>query len=313
MKKDIKIRYKQNKRIFTLFCALALIEHNKNKDCILKVNPQYYQIQKALKKRCAVFSSKFLAYFKKDHYIQYLVWVLRHSDFPGFKLITKNKDSIQHIDSWFAGFDKIIKEFYFKAGIDDLWNNIQIKNKQTVKWYEQKTKKTVQQIIDIFKNDNLFFQEICIIPNLLETRGAGCGPLIKPTAYIVFGHTFKKNQDCNLIVHELLHSVVNPLIDSDIELQKEFYVFEKLYQEITTADSRKYYPVWQWIGYEYLVKITHADIMTKGKREKYFKLENSWGFPKVEEFYKIYDNCKTLSKSYKETILNTLKAIATKY
>jgi len=309
MEEKIKIRCQQDQRVFTLFCALNLTEHNKIKESILKVSPQYHQIQKHLKKNHNKFISKFTTFFKKDHYIQYLIWVLRHSEFPDFELKAKNEDSIQHSDIWFAGFDKIIKEFYLEAKIDNLWDDIQANNNQAIKWYKEKTQKSVLQIMDIFKNEKLFFQEVCIVPNLLETLGAGCGVLVSSTAYIVFGSTYNESKDTDLIAHELLHNIINPIIDNDPILKKQFKVFKDIYLKITTPDSRKYYSKWEWVGYEYLVKIVHAQIMPVNKREKYFNLENKWGFPKVEEYFSIYQNCKKISKSYQEILLNTLREI----
>lgn len=80
-----------------------------------------------------------------------------------------------------------------------------------------------------------------------------------------------------------------------LEVKKQFRIFRSLYKRLTTTETRKYYSQWQWIGYEYLVKIVLLGLLTEAERKKQIAYELSWGFKGIQKMYEIYHKLQKVS------------------
>lgn len=276
-----------DKRIFVLYCALALSGHNIFNGTTLSVQPIYKKFQKKLNKEWGDFLPKFQKYFTRDHYVQYLLWTLRHSDFPEFKLTNKKKDSLQKDDNWFVGFDKLIRDFYQKAEIGGMFEEYVNITSRVIENEGKIVLRFLNEKLKPLHTEKVSFQKVYIVPNLLETKGAGFGVLLPSLAYVLFSPTFTQ-QDNILVLHEFLHCIINPIIDESKVMKRKFHVFKKIYPSITTDQSRKYYPQWEWVGYEYLVKLVLLVLLSPKERGVQMKKEKSWGFRRIEKMYSLF-------------------------
>lgn len=301
--KKIKISFSLDKRIFCLYCALVSCNiHEKFKKNLSKSN-FYKELQSHFQHLKLSSRKKLELFFNRNHYFQYLCWVLRHSDFPEFKLRTRNKDSLQKPDSWFDGFDEVLRRFYKEAEIKKLWERSKPKYQKIIFLYQEETEKKILEVIRRVreKKIKLYFNEIVLIPNLLEAIGVGFAPMIPPRAYIIFGPSTKK-VNTSLIIHEFLHHLINPLLEEK-EIKKKLIIFRKKYFSFTTPLSRKFYPKWSWIASEYFVRAFQATlIQNKIEREKFLKMEEKQGFPKIKWFFYCFQKFKHRDSMRKQII-----------
>ncbi|MCK4520733.1 DUF4932 domain-containing protein [Candidatus Parcubacteria bacterium] len=307
--KKIKIAFSLDERVFCLFCALILCNvHQKFKEKLPK-SSFYKNVQNYLQSLNISNIKMMEQFFDRGHYVQYLCWTLRQSDFPEFKLKTKNKDSLQKPNIWFQGFNQVLRKFYKEAEIKKLWQKSKPNYQKVISFYKRKTNSQILQIIKHLEKENIewHFNEIILIPNLLETTGAGSAPLITPRAYIVFGPSFEK-VDTYLIIHEFLHHLINPILEEK-KIKKKSEIFKKLYPLLTNSISRKFYPKWQWIISEYFVRGLQASfIQNKTKQEKFFAEEKKQGFSKIKWFTYCFFKLKN-KYSLKEKIIEILNEL----
>jgi len=284
MSKKLKIEYQLNKNIFTLFSAYSFWEYEKHCGYKVAKTKFYFKIQKLLKdkKREIPSGKKLFKYFKKDHSVYYTVWVLRHSEFPEFKKLPF-KEKNQKKDDWYKGFNKLLKEFYYEADIEKIWPKYKKEYLKKINGYEKEIPIVFERAINYLRMEGPFeFNKVVLIPNLLV--GGGFGPLINKKSIIVLDpFWYKKKIYFSFILHEFLHSLINPLTDkkTNKNLVNET---EDLYKKLTTKISRKHYPEWWMIVNEYIIRSIQGELFNKRNLGEYTSDQIKKGFHYIEWF-----------------------------
>ena len=240
----------------------------------------------------------------------YVVWVLRHSKLPEFKKLGF-RDKNQKPESWYRGFDETFKDFYHQADLNKLWLESSKLYLKKIEGYKKEVPAIIKNALSYLRVEKIRnFNEVILIPNLLIT--GGFGPLMDKKAIIIidpFG--YKKKIYFNLITHEFLHSIVNPLTDERVN-KKIINNSKSLYKKLTTNTSRKHYPEWWMIVNEYLIRAIQGRLFNKSNLKSYIVIQKKRGFPYIKWFLiqiSFYEKSRSSFEDYLQKILHNLKEL----
>lgn len=306
------ISFKADKRIFTLFCGLYSTKanyfaHISDK----KLGPFGKRIKHILFKKRFKSTSKLRKYFEREHPYYFIIWVLQHSNPPQFKKLYKKWEGEFSL-SWYKSFGETLREFCYEANISQLWRGYQEEASREINKYRKITLSVLQEILEYLRIEKLPFKKIILIPNLLDAIGAGYGPVIGKKIYIIFSPTNKEGPNIQLLRHEFLHSIINPLIQKKIN--KEIIKRDKqLIQGMITSPALEYYNDLELIIIEYILRAIELRLLPSNKKNQYIQKQIKLGFPQIEFFdsqLKIYEKEKKNFSRYLPDILRNIKYLS---
>lgn len=303
------ISFKLDKRIFTLFCALEVAEIEYFKDVSLnKLSAVGREIKNFFYKRKIKSLYKLKKILKKRHPYYFIIWMLQHFDPPSLKRLYKKWEGELSLN-WYGNFGELIKEFYFEAEIGKLWEKYQKEYKKEIKRYQKSAPLIIQKAINYLKIKKPPFKKIIFVPNFLDKIGAGYGPTVHKKAYIIFSPN-KKNINTQLIRHEFLHSIINPLVQGCGRNNKLIQRNKRFLQKTATSFSLKYYDEPEAITSEYIIRAIEGRLVSSNKRSNYIKKQVRLGFPFAgffNEQLKKYESSGKIFSEYLPVILENIK------
>lgn len=167
----------------------------------------------------------------------------------------------------------------------------------------------IQKILNYLKIKKLPFKKIIFIPNLLEAIGAGYGATIRDRAYVIFSLS-KSNLNIQLLRHEFLHNIINPLIQKRRINKKIIQENKQLLRKIVSPTFLKYYDDPEIIAVEYIIRTIELRLFSTKKRSQYIRDQIKSGFSYIEFFdaqLKDYEKNKKPFVKYLPIILKNLK------
>ena len=306
---DDFVQFRADKRIFLLFSALNMcgydLENNKK-----GMHPIRTKTRRELKSKHLSTITDLGRYFNKcDRNVsEFIVWALHYSDPP--QLRRNQKDWFGRIaESCFAGFQDVLRDFYFEAGVEDLWGQCLPTYLEEIGRYEESTKKEINHMLGYLKLDKLPSERIIHIPNLLDSYWVGYGPKVGDNSYVVFGPTAGRTF---LGLHEHLHPIVKPMLK---KYAGKVRGTEHLYVKVKNKMNRYGYSTWAITVEECLIRALTIRLM-KGvlpsmSTEDSIEREHKNGFIYVKDFYDrlaSYEKSKKVFEQYLPTILEALEA-----
>ncbi len=200
-----------DQRIFTLFAALNAAGYD-DEAAGLALHPIRQRVRAALAERDLPSLARLRPIF--DHVADYhlVAWVLQRGDPPDFKraevgwwVSTRASD--------FDGLDEALGDFYREAGIATLWRDVEPAYRIDIDRWQPSAEAVLEDIRAYLRIDAVPFRQAVVLPNLLDAHYRGTGPQIGAIAYVVAGPTETELSLQGLIGHELLHSIVDPMLD----------------------------------------------------------------------------------------------------
>lgn len=303
------IIFQRHKGIFTLFCALGFTKTNYFGEISdKKISNISKEVSSFLSKKKIPSVSRLKKFFKKQHPYYFVNWVLQHSDPPQFKRLYRKWGGELSL-KWYKGFGKFLRRFYFEADIAQLWERYQETYSKEIGRYRKKSFSIIQKALIYLRIKKTPFKKIVFIPNLLDKIGAGYGPTVHKKAYIIFGPS-KTNINTQLICHEFLHSIINPLVQRCDRNNKLIQRNKRFLQKAASSFSLKYYDEAEAITSEYIIRAIEGRLVSFNKRSNYIKEQIKLGFPFArffEEQLKEYESNSKIFSEYLPVILENIK------
>jgi len=303
------ILFRTDKRIFTLFCAL----HSTRASYFKRISDKKLsslgkKIRKLLPGKRFKTTYKLKSYFNKQLPCYFIIWMLQHSDPPQFRRLYKKWGEKLSLDCY-KGFDKLLQEFYFEANVSQLWKECQGKSLEEFNKHYKIAFLFIQKILNYLKIKRLPSKKIIFISNPLDAIGAGYGPTIHDKVYVIFGPS-KGSLNIQLLRHEFLHSIINPLIQKRRINKRVIKENKQLLRKIVSPIALKYYDDPEIVAIEYIIRTIELRLFSTKKRSQYIRDQIKCGFPYIEFFdaqLKDYEKNKKPFATYLPIILKNMK------
>ena len=202
-------------RIFTLFAALNAAGFDQEYDGI-PMHPVRQTVRAALKDRDLPSLARLKPIFDRVSHYHLVEWVLQRGIPPEFgRAETGWWVSRRAAD--FDELDEALFAFYLEADIPTLWREIEPAYRAEIDRWQPLAEQSIIQIQAYLGTSNLPFHQAVIIPNPLDAYYSGTGPQVGEIAYVVSGPTETELSLQGLIEHEILHSVIGPMLDRNID------------------------------------------------------------------------------------------------
>ncbi len=208
------IVFRSDEGLFTMMAALNAAgydDENNSKG----MHPVRLQVRADLARKNLPSRERILSYYKRGtiNESKFIEWILCRSGPPDFS---------RRVDGWwvnlapgfFFGFNGVLRDFDREAGIASLWKQVQPDYEAESARYRSGAAPAIERVFAYLRVRRPPESRIVILPNLLDAYGRGNGPAIGPVSYIVVGPS--ETPDMDLIQHEAMHPVINPLVDAHL-------------------------------------------------------------------------------------------------
>ncbi len=195
----------------------------------MEMSPIRQQVRAALSEKSLPSLAQLKPFFERVPDFHLVVWALQRGNPPAFGRAEAGW-WVSTPAANFEGLDKALEGFYHEADIPTLWQEVQPAYQAEITRWQPLAKQSLINIQAYLKTGDLPFQQVVIIPNPLDAYYSGTGPQVGDIAYVVSGPTETELSLMGLIEHEVLHSVIGPMLDQQIE-------------QIPNSTSRRLYAV----------------------------------------------------------------------
>jgi len=242
----MEIKAQPDIRIFNLYCFLNFSGYNEenNKE---GMHPVRVSVRKALEKLKENSDLKVLiSYYKKFyeekkiHLYNFNKHALSLTTPPEFEIIQDSKAI-----NLLPGLDQILKISYEKLPVEILWKEFLPKHLEEAEKYQKLIPEIYTKTCEYLKIQDESLDILQVIPNLLESYHRGKSITVNKTLYIIQGSTASGEPNTRGISHELVHHLINPILDDfteQIDGKKSF--FEKVNKTLELLNSYN-----SWSGY----------------------------------------------------------------
>lgn len=204
-----------DERIFTLFAALNAVGFDHEYDGI-PMSPIRQQVRAALSGKDLDSLARLKPFFDRIPDFHLVVWALQRGNPPIFGRAEAGW-WISTTAAGFEGLDEALEAFYLEAEIPTLWKEVEPAYQKEIEQYRPLAEDSLADIRTYLRTNELPFSQVVILPNPLDTHYSGTGPQVGEIAYVVAGPCETELSLKGLIEHEVLHSVIGPMLDQHID------------------------------------------------------------------------------------------------
>lgn len=205
-----------DERIFTLFAALNAAGFDREYQGI-PMSPIRQQIRAELNGRDLPSLKHLKPYFDRIPDYQLVVWALQRGPAPEFGRAEAGW-WVTTRAATFDGLSTALSDFYKEADIADLWQQVGPQYAAEIAHWKPLAETSLTEIQTYLGVTELPFHQLVVIPNPLDSYYSGNGPQINVTAYVVAGPTETDLSMKGLIEHEILHSIIGPMLDKNLSV-----------------------------------------------------------------------------------------------
>ncbi len=216
----VNIRFQNDVRLFTVMAALnaagfdAESEGRTMSEVRLRVREELSGLDPELVGRLRQFYLEKLEGAAIDHpQTAYTSLALLLSGPPGFELASAEENlpaDARHV----AGFERLLPEFYRKAGVPKLWEKYRPAYERELLAYEPLLREIITETLEYFRVPArvVLDREIVLIPDLLDQKDIVNARNLERVYYIVAGPADDPRSNRRQLQHEYLHFLVDPLV-----------------------------------------------------------------------------------------------------
>lgn len=204
-----------DERIFTLFAALNAAGFDREYEGIA-MSPVRQQVRDALSGKDLPSLAHLKPFFERIPDYHLVVWVLQRGNPPEFDRAEAGW-WVSRSAADFEGLDEALGAFYREADIPAIWREVEPAYHVEINRWQPLAEQSLANMMVYLKISEIPFRQAVIIPNPLDTYYSGTGPQVGETAYVVAGPTETELSLKGLIEHEILHSVLGPMLDRNID------------------------------------------------------------------------------------------------
>lgn len=277
------ITVKNNLNVFILSLALCGWEYEKVYSKKQSVPIVYKEIKEEILSH-GLKIHKFDYYFKEKNPYWYFRWVLKHTEYPEYEI---SDDYSEEEKKFFEKFDELFLDFAKSVEYEKYLKKIKSFLKNEIDKYEKITSDLIEKTHNILKANTADLKDTLVIPNYLAIIGSGFAILDDPRKLIIItGPPKDKNDNLSeLIVHEYLHNIVNPLTDKFLK-EKATDTPKCIVSDFFLANHPKYWMVLnEYIVRSLVILITADNIEKAVERERDVR-----GFVKIKDINSVIEN-----------------------
>ena len=200
-----------DERIFTLFAALNAAGFDREYDGVA-MSPIRQQVRAALSGKDLPSLTRLKPFFDRIPDFHLVVWALQRGNPPSFERAEAGW-WISTMAAGFEGLDEALEAFYQDAEISKLWKEVEPAYQAEIHQYQPLAEQSLADIQAYLRTSEFPFRQVVIIPNPLDAHYSGTGPQVGEIAYVVAGPSETELSLKGLIEHEVLHSVIGPMLD----------------------------------------------------------------------------------------------------
>ncbi|MCL4465122.1 MAG: DUF4932 domain-containing protein, partial [Chloroflexi bacterium] len=209
------------------------------------------------------------------------------------------------------GTAPLLNEFYTKARIGALWDANKSEVQAHLRDIMPRFVTPAQEVFDYSQWPSLPAQSYVYVPNYLEAYGRASTSKLDDKRYIMEGPSFGATSHINTFRHEVAHSVVNPVVEENLDLVES----KRALFRAAPAEVKRYYRDWATFVAECLVRavtVRVADLSTPtpGTGEAMRKADMERGFflvgPFVEQL-KAYETSGMTLREYAPKIFEAME------
>lgn len=204
-----------DERVFTLFAALNAAGFDREYEG-LSMSPIRLQVRAALSGKDLPSLARLDPYFEQIPVYHLVTWILQRGNPPVFGRADKGW-WVSARAAEFDGLSEALSTFYYEADIPTIWHEVEPAYQAEIERWQSLVEQSVSHIQAYLGTSNFPFRQAVIIPNPLDSYYSGTGPQVGEIAYVVAGPTETELSLQGLIEHELLHSVIGPILDQRID------------------------------------------------------------------------------------------------
>lgn len=232
----IKVKAMADKRIFCLYAALnATVYHRENKK---KMHPVRLRVREYLAGKDLNLDGlkQLFEKYPQEFYYRFRDWALSHSIPPSFREINRfwRRNNPKDV----KGFTDLMRKFWTHYRMAQLWKEVSPQYERAVKEAQKNGHTALKRTVSYLQMNDLGFDEVIIIPNLLESYNTGFGPKVSRSAYVILGPS-QNGFSVTRIQHEILHSVINPLTEPIPDKKKRSYLRECVIRAMVLRMNRE--------------------------------------------------------------------------
>jgi len=205
-----------DKRIFTLFAALNAAGYDQE-NFDQPYHPVRQQVRDALAGKNFSGQARLRTELSFLHPYNFIVWALYFDQPPRFDRVVTGWNEKDVPAFFFFGLDSELSRFYEEADIEALWEQVRPQYEEEAARYQAAAGQAVQEALDYTRMRDVTLKQVVIIPNLLSAHWSGFGPSVGETAYVIIGPTADE-PDVSLVQHEVIHSIVGPLVEANLQV-----------------------------------------------------------------------------------------------
>lgn len=238
----MKITAVADKRIFCLYAALNAVGYD------LENKPPMHPVRVAVREYLAGLSldltdlHDLFTKYESNHYYSLRTWILCHGEPPEFPEI--NADWKLKVPEEIDILNSLLSDFWAKGKLEIIWERVLPEYQKAVIDLEKLGREAVDKIVSYLKTDALGIEEFVIVPNFLESHSLGIGPTIGQTAFAILGPQSTDRFSLSRVMHEFLHSVINPLTehlpDTKQRSKLREYWIRAIVMQATGLDANKH-------------------------------------------------------------------------
>ena len=298
-----------DERIFTLFAALNAAGFD-DEYSGMAMHPVRQKIREALGSRSISNREELKNYFQKAATYHLVNWTLQRGSAPEFNRaepgwwVTMNAAPFYQLDQNLAAF-------YQEADLAGLWKLVEQDYQAAADIWQPAANQSLLRIKNYTGLTQLPFKQVVIIPNLLDSHYSGYGPQIGDTAYVIAGPTDSIENLTGLMEHEMLHSMIGPVLDQNSSVIKPA-VKNELYQTLKTTMPSSY-GSWNSILEESLIRAINlrmiADEDIRNQQISRLVDEGFLLIPVFNEALKDYEQSNQTLDSYLPLLLKRLETV----
>ena len=149
-----------------------------------------------------------------DNQVSYVSLALLLSGPPQFKLLFEEK-KVPADARRLLGFERLVQEFYQKAGIQSMWERYQSTYAEELELYRPVLRGMIEQTLEYFRIPprSVLDRRIVLIPDLLNAKNIVNARSLEPVYYIVVGPTDNAAENHRQLQHGYLHFLLDPLVE----------------------------------------------------------------------------------------------------
>jgi hypothetical protein len=221
-----------DERIFTLYAARNAVGFDDEYDGTA-MHPVREQVRTALGSLPASVRERLAAPMSAVSDYAAVTWMLGRGPAPAFGRADPSSWALGPAAP-FYGLDATLRDFHAAAHLDALWAEVlPVYQSEIARWkpIAEQSQRTVKAYL---RTESLPYRQMVVIPNLLDSHYSGYGPQVGAIAYVVAGPTEDERSLAGLIEHELLHSLVGPVLDANLDAVDQAQA-ERLYAVLKTT------------------------------------------------------------------------------